>query len=127
MKLIGILGKSGSGKTTLSRMLQKDESIEVIHLDEIRKNAIKPIADKMPNNLVTEQTNKIGENPIFLNEKLMKAFHAVRKIKLIDNLYQSVLRIPQERKIATEIKRYEQEGKSCVIIERSSIKQFFNI
>ena len=46
MKLIGIMGKSGSWKTTLSRMLQKDDSIGVIHLDEITN--MKSIKEKMP-------------------------------------------------------------------------------
>lgn len=122
MKLIGIIGKSGSGKTTLSRMLQRDDNnIGVIHLDEVKANSIKPIANSMPKSFVKEYTNNIGEDFVILNNKVMEVLLTLKKNSFFNNLYEGVLKIPQENILKKQIKENKKEGKKCVIIERCNL------
>lgn len=125
MKLIGIIGKSGSGKTTLSRLLQKDNSIAVIHLDDITN--MKSIAKKMPKSLIQNYTNNIGEEFIIPNNRIINILNTLRKSRIFDKLYVSALRLPQEISIKRQIKEYEKEGKKCTIIERLYIRKSFSL
>lgn len=116
MKLIGIIGKSGSGKTTLSNMLQKDESIAIIHLDKV--TSANPIAKRIPKRLTTNYTNNLGEKGMTFNSNIMKLLYKIKDNKVLDKIYLKILKIPRERTIEKQIKKYKAEGKKCVIIER---------
>lgn len=122
MKLIGIIGKSGSGKTTLSRMLQRnDDSIGIIHLDEVKANSIKPIANSMPKSFVEEYTNNIGEDFVILNNKIMDVLLTLKKNSFFNNIYEGILKIPRENILKKQIKENEKAGKKCVILERCNL------
>ena len=125
MKLIGIIGKSGSGKTTLSKLLQKDNSIAVIHLDDVTN--MKSIARKMPKALIQNYTNNIGEEFIIPNNRIINILNILRKSRIFDKLYVSALRLPQEISIKRQVKEYEKEGKKCTIIERLYIRKSFSL
>lgn len=125
MKLIGIMGKSGSGKTTLSNMLQKDESIGVIHLDAvIQMNEIK---QKLPNKLVDEDkyTNNQGENYLMLSKNVRSIKDKVLRNPYIKKVYTSLLKIPREMLLRKNIK--ENSDKKVVIVERSISCKIFGI
>ena len=128
MKLIGIIGKSGSGKTTLSRMLQRDDdSIGVIHLDEVKANSIKPITNRMPKSFVKEYTNSIGEDFVIFNKKVMEILLTLKKNSFFNNIYEGVLKIPQENILKKQIKENEKAGKKCLILERCNLSKLFYI
>lgn len=125
MKLIGIIGKSGSGKTTLSRMLERDNSIGVIHLDEITN--MKSIAKKIPKFMVEEYTNDLGEEFIFLNERIRNMLYKLRENKTFNKIYLNMLRLPQNISIKRQVDRLKTEGKICIIVERVYSGKSFNI
>lgn len=125
MKLIGIIGKSGSGKTTLARMLQKDDSIAVIHLDDVTN--MKSIVKRMPKAMIQDYTNNIGEEFIIPNAKIRNMLNVLRENKIFNKLYINALRLPQEISIKRQIKKYEKEGKKCTIIERLYIRKSFGL
>lgn len=125
MKLIGIIGKSGSGKTTLARMLQKDDSIAVIHLDDVTN--MKSIVKRMPKAMIQDYTNNIGEEFIIPNAKIRNMLNVLRENKIFNKLYINALRLPQEISIKRQIKKYEKEGKKCTIIERLYIRKSFSL
>ena len=110
MKLIGIIGKSGSGKTTLSRMLKKDDTIAIIHLDEVTN--MKSIAKRMPKSMTQNYTNNIGEEFILPNYKIRSVLNTLRKNNFFNKAYLSALRIPQEVSIKKKVKKYREEGKN---------------
>lgn len=116
MKLIGIIGKSGSGKTTLANMLQKDENITIIHLDKV--TSANPIAKRIPKKFTSNYTNSMGEQGLTFSSNIMKLLYKIKENKILDKIYLKVLKIPRERTIEKQIKKYEAEGKKCVIIER---------
>lgn len=125
MKLIGIIGKSGSGKTTLSRMLKKDNSIELIHLDEVTN--VNSITKRMPKSIAKSHIDNMGEQGIELNGKIMKLLYRIKRNKILDKIYLSILKIPREISIKKQIKKYQNEGKKCVVIERKHISFTFNV
>ena len=125
MKLIGIIGKSGSGKTTLARMLQKDDSIAVIHLDDVTN--MKSIVKRMPKAMIQDYTNNIGEEFIIPNAKIRNMLNVLRENKIFNKLYINALRLPQEISIKRQIKKYEKEAKKCTIIERLYIRKSFSL
>lgn len=119
MKLIGIIGKSGSGKTTLANMLKKDESIAIIHLDKVTNT--NSIAKRIPKRFTSNYTNSIGEQGLTFNSNIMKLLYKIKENKILDKIYLKILKIPREKNIEKQIKKYEAEGKKCVIIERCYI------
>lgn len=127
MKLIGIIGKSGSGKTTLSRMLQKNDSIVVIHLDEVTD--MKQIKAKLPNSIVDKKihSNGQGEEFMVLNENVRKIRDVFIKSKLLRRLYLGILHFPRESLLKKELNRKMQEGKETIIVERGYIRRIYNI
>lgn len=127
MKLIGIIGKSGSGKTTLSRMLQKDESIAVIHVDEI--NNMKNIKKRMPSLLVNKQSqvNEIGEEFILLQENTRKIVERLKKNKLFSKIYEGILGLIRKRALSKSISQNVKQGYKTIIIERKFIRIAFGI
>ena len=125
MKLIGIMGKSGAGKTTLSNMLQKDESIGVIHLDAvIQMNEIK---QKLPNKLVDEDkyTNNQGENYLMLSENIRSVKDRILGNPHIKKIYTRLLKIPREMWLRKNIK--DNKDKETLIVERSITCKLFSI
>lgn len=120
MKLIGIIGKSGSGKTTLSRMLKKDNSVGIIHLDDI--TSIKSIVKRMPTKMTQKYTNNIGEEIVNLNKGIRSVIKALRRNKLLNKMYFGLLRIPREFTLKRQINKCKENGKKCVIIERMYIR-----
>jgi len=125
MKLIGIIGKSGSGKTTLSRMLKKDDRTAIIHLDKI--TSTNSITKRMPKTMAKNYSNNIGEQGITFNDRIMRLLYRIKRNKVLDKVYLSVLKIPREISIKKQIKRYKNEGKKCIIIERYHIGFTFNV
>ena len=125
MKIIGIIGKSGSGKTTLSRMLQKNDSIGVIHLDEV--TSFKTIVKRIPKKITKSYTNNIGEEKIVLNKKITNFIYKLRKNKFLDKIYSSLLKIPRELIMSKQIKKFQKMGKKAIIIERMHIRVIFSI
>lgn len=121
MKLIGIIGKSGSGKTTLSRMLQKDESIAIIHIDQI--NNMKNIKRKMPSLLVNKQSqvNEIGEEFILLQENTRKNIERLKKNKLFSKIYERTLYLIRKRILNKSISQNVKQSNRTIIIERKFI------
>ena len=124
MKLIGIIGKSGSGKTTLSRMLQKDDSISVIHLDEVTD--MKQIKSKLPNGIVDKNiySNNQGEEFMILNSNVRKIRDALIKNMVLRNLYYGILHFPREILLKKAINREIEEGKETVIIEGAILGEY---
>lgn len=124
MKFIGIIGKSGSGKTTLSRMLEKDNTIGVIHLDKVMN--MQQIKENMPNVLVDKNVycNNQGEEFMMLNEKTRKIRDALIKNKLLKNLYLGILHLPREFFMKKAIDEKIKEGKDVIIIEGSTLADF---
>lgn len=118
MKLIGIIGKSGSGKTTLSRMLERDNSIGVIHLDEVL--SMREIKEKMPSGLVDKNlhSNGQGEEFMVLDERVRKIRDRIIENKLLNKLYYKILHLPREIFIKKAVREKIEEGKEIIIFER---------
>jgi adenylate kinase family enzyme len=116
MKLIGIIGKSGSGKTTLARMLQRNEKTVIIHLDRV--TSTNAFTKRIPKTMAHNYTNNIGENGIILSSDIMKFIYKIKNNKILDIIYLNILKLPRDVNIKKQIKKCEEEGKSCVIIER---------
>lgn len=125
MKLIGIIGKSGSGKTTLSRMLKKDDNIEIIHLDKV--TSTNSITKRMPKTMAKNYSNNIGEQGITFNDRIMRLLYRIKKNKFLDMLYLETLKLPREMSIKKKLNKYKNEGKKIVIIERCYISFTFNV
>ena len=127
MKLIGIIGKSGSGKTTLSKMLQRNDSISVIHLDEVTD--MKQIKSRLPNGIVDKNiySNNQGEEFMVLNKNARKIRDALIKNSLLRRLYYGTLHFPREILLKKAINIEIKEGKETIIIERCYIRRIFNI
>lgn len=122
MKLIGIIGKSGSGKTTLSKMLQKNNSIGIIHLDEITEE----IKRKMPSSLVNKdiKTNTQGEEYFLLNGNFRKIRDILVKNKILKKLYFGIAHLSKEFYMKKALNQKIEEGKETIIIERNYIRKF---
>lgn len=118
MKLIGIIGKSGSGKTTLSRMLERDNSIGVIHLDEVL--SMREIKERMPNGLVDKNlySNEQGEEFMLLNERVRKIRDRMIENKLLKKLYLKILHFPRELFVRKAVRGKIEEGKETIVFER---------
>lgn len=124
MKLIGIIGKSGSGKTTLSRMLEKDNSIGVIHLDKVMD--MQQIKENLPNALVDKNvySNNQGEEFMMLNERIRKIRDSLIENKLLKSLYFGILHLPREFFMKKAVDEKIKEGKDVIIIEGSTLAEF---
>lgn len=127
MKLIGITGKSGSGKTTLSKMLERDNSIGVIHLDEVLD--IKNIKEKMPNSIVDKnlEVNEQGEKFIALTGKAKIIRDRMIKNSLLRYFYYKALHLPRKINLQRVLNSQKKAGKTSVIVERSFFRRFFNL
>lgn len=124
MKLIGIVGKSGAGKTTLSKMLQKNDSIGVIHLDEVI--SMREIKEKMPKSIVDKDlyANADGEKFMVLDKRVRKIKDRMLKNKLFNKLYFGILHLPKEILIKKAVNQKMQEGKETIIVEGSILGDF---
>lgn len=124
MKLIGITGKSGSGKTTLSRMLEKDNSIGVIHLDEVFN--MKEIKEKIPNYIINKNqvSNEQGEEFIVLTGKLRTIRDKMLENKLLKKIYYVALYLPRKIALKKALNDVIQSGKDTIIIEGASLGDF---
>jgi len=122
MKLIGIIGESGSGKTTLSRMLQKDDSVSVIHFDEVTD--MKQIKTKLPNSIVDKNLyiNRQGEELMVLNKNARKIRDALIKNKLLRSLYFGILKIPKQNLLKKAVNQEIQKGIETIVVERMHIR-----
>lgn len=127
MKLIGITGKSGSGKTTLSKMLERDNSIGVIHLDEVLD--IKNIKEKMPNSIVDKnlEANEQGEKFIALTGKARTIRDKMIKNSLLRHFYYRALHLPRKINLQRALNSQKEAGKTSIIVERSFFRRFFNL
>lgn len=124
MKLIGITGKSGSGKTTLSRMLEKDNSIGVIHLDEVFN--MKEIKQKIPNYIINKNqvSNEQGEEFIVLTGKSRTIRDKMLENKLLKKIYYVALYLPRKIALKKALNDVIQSGKDTIIIEGASLGDF---
>ena len=123
MKLIGIIGMSGSGKTTLSNMLQKDDSIGVIHTDDLTQ--LKLLRKLLPKELVKNYKNANGEEFIVpKNDKLIDILYFFRKNKIINTLYAKIMASLEIININKQLKKFNKDHKKTVIIERRKIRLF---
>lgn len=124
MKLIGIIGKSGSGKTTLSRMLQKDDSISVIHLDEVTD--MKQIKSRLPDGIVDKNiySNNQGEEFMVLNKNVRKIRDALIKSSLLRRLYYGILHFPREKLLKNAINSEIEQGKETIVVEGAILGEY---
>lgn len=124
MKLIGITGKSGTGKTTLSRMLERDNSIGVIHLDEATN--MTEIKRKMPRAIVDKEPhpNTQGENFMILRGRAKKIRNIISKNNVLNKLYSKMLYWPRRMLVNKAVDKEIRDGRNTIIIEGSYLGDF---